>query len=146
MGAAAVVLGTRFLFTHECMFTDEMKDILVKAGPGSTSRSPAYDVLFPPGVWGPGIEARCISNKVLTDFKDGISPADRKANIGSQAKDHLVVYAGVGVAEVNDIRSTGVGSSHRGMPDLTSPPQDVMKSLHDEAIAALSALGSNFLV
>lgn len=109
MGASAVVLGTRFLFTDECMYSDEMKNVLVHAGPDSTARSIAYDAAFPPGVWPTGIEARCVTNDIVADFDNGLSPADRKANIDSGGKDHLVVYAGVGVADIMEIQNTAVG-------------------------------------
>ncbi|KZT04211.1 NPD-domain-containing protein [Laetiporus sulphureus 93-53] len=120
-GAAGVVLGTRFLFTNECMFPDEMKKTLIEAGADSTSRSPAYDLAFPPNVWPKGIEARCITNGIMADFEEGLRTEDRKANMASGKEEYLLVYAGTGVQDLNKIESTA----------------DVMQSLHSETNAAL---------
>lgn len=129
-GASAVVLGTRLLFTPECMFSDDMKSVLIEAGPDSTARSPAYDVAFPPGVWPKGIEARCVTNSIVADLEKGLSPADRKANIASGEKDYLIVYAGTGVAEINNIQNVA----------------DVMKSVHNETVESLKNSAPQLLV
>lgn len=126
MGASGVVLGTRFLFTRECMWTDEMKSVLIEAGPHSTSRSPVYDIVFPPGVWPKGNEARCVDNAIKADYDAGQSPAEIKAKISSNKKEYHVLYAGVGVADVNEIKSTA----------------DIMHEIHAETVAALRATGS----
>jgi len=128
-GASAVVLGTRLLFTPECMFSDEIKKVLIESGPDSTARSPAYDLAFPPGVWPDGIEARCVNNGVVADFEADLSPADRKANIASGKSDYLIVYAGTGVGDVSEIKSTA----------------DVIHGIHEEAVAALKSSGSQLL-
>lgn len=107
-GAAGVVIGTRLLFTHECMFSADMKQVLVEAGSDATARSPAYDVAFPPGIWPQGIEARCITNAIVADYKAGLDPLDRKTNLASGKKEYLLVYAGTGVGDVKDIRSAAV--------------------------------------
>ncbi|KAF9455983.1 hypothetical protein BDZ94DRAFT_1327274 [Collybia nuda] len=129
IGASGVVLGTRVLFTPECMFSEEMKQVLINAGPNSTSRSPAYDLVFPPGVWPEDIQARCIENKILEEYKIGLDPAERKAKISSGDVDHLIVYAGSGVSEVNEIQ----------------PTETVVKAIHVEAFAALRSSGSTLI-
>ncbi|KAH9830262.1 uncharacterized protein C8Q71DRAFT_727517 [Rhodofomes roseus] len=128
-GAAGVVLGTRLLFTEECMYSDEMKDVLVRAGPDTTARSTAYDLAFPPGVWPDGIQARCVNNAIVTEFASGASPEERKANIAKGDRDHLIVYAGVGVADTSEIKKTA----------------DVMKTLHEETVAALEKSAPHLL-
>lgn len=107
-GAAGVVLGTRLLFTKECMYTDEMKDVLIRAGPGETARSTAYDLAFPPGVWPDGIQARCVNNGIVAEFERGVPPEELNANIKKGDREHLVIYAGVGVADINKIQNTAV--------------------------------------
>lgn len=120
-GAAGVVVGTRLLFTHECMFSADMKQVLVEAGSDATARSPAYDVAFPPGIWPQGIEARCITNAIVADYKAGLGPPDREANLASGKKEYLLVYAGTGVGDVNDIRSAA----------------EVVQELNSETISSL---------
>ncbi|KZT04212.1 2-nitropropane dioxygenase [Laetiporus sulphureus 93-53] len=133
-GAAGVVLGTRFLFTNECMFTDEMKKVLVEAGPGSTTRNPAFDLAFdllhPSNAWPRGIEARCVSNGVVADYENGLSQADKKAHLLSGKEEYLLVWAGTGVKDLNKIESTA----------------DVMKSLHNETVVALKASAPELLL
>ncbi|KAJ3567902.1 hypothetical protein NP233_g6064 [Leucocoprinus birnbaumii] len=129
-GASGIVLGTRVLFTPESMISEEMKQVMIAAGPNSTSRSPAYDVAFPPGVWPAGIEARCIDNAIVREFKEGLDAADRKAKIQAGDSDHLIIYAGEGVAEVKDIQ----------------PTETVIKTITAQAIASLKASGSDLLV
>ncbi|OSX67985.1 hypothetical protein POSPLADRAFT_1176997 [Postia placenta MAD-698-R-SB12] len=128
-GAAGVVIGTRLLFTHECMFSADMKQVLVEAGSDATARSPAYDVAFPPGIWPQGIEARCITNAIVADYKAGLDPLDRKTNLASGKKEYLLVYAGTGVGDVKDIRSAA----------------EVVQELNSETISSLKTLGPQLL-
>lgn len=128
-GAAGVVVGTRLLFTHECMFSADMKQVLVEAGSDATARSPAYDVAFPPGIWPQGIEARCITNAVVADYEAELGPPDRKANLASGKKEYLLVYAGTGVGDVKDIRSAA----------------EVVQELNSETISSLKTLGPQLL-
>lgn len=130
MGAAGVVVGTRFLFTHECMFSDEMKKVLLEAGPDSTRRSPAYDAIFPPGIWPEGIQARCITNGLVSDYEKGAGAEDLKAKIASGDRDHMLVYAGTGVADVIEIQSTA----------------DVLRTLHGETVAGLETSAPHLII
>lgn len=107
-GASGIVLGTRLLFTPECMMSEEVKQILLAAGPNSTSRSAATDIVFPPGVWPAGIEARCIDNAIVREFNDGLDAAERKARIQSGDKDHQIIFAGEGVSKVKELQPTEV--------------------------------------
>ncbi|KXN88567.1 putative nitronate monooxygenase, partial [Leucoagaricus sp. SymC.cos] len=129
-GASGIVLGTRVLFTSESMISEEMKQVMTAAGPNSTSRSLAYDIAFPPGVWPAGIEARCIDNAIVQEFKDGLDPAERKAKIQAGDKDHLIIFAGEGVSEVNEIQ----------------PTETVIQAVAEEATASLKASGSKLVV
>jgi len=121
LGADAVVLGTRLLFTPECAFSDSMKDTLVAAGPNSTVRSQAFDIVFPPNVWPKGIEAQCVKNAIVTDYDEGLPPQERKAHISSGSPDYAVIYAGPGIADVNEIQ----------------PAAEVIKLVSKELAAAL---------
>ncbi|KZT04238.1 uncharacterized protein LAESUDRAFT_715766 [Laetiporus sulphureus 93-53] len=112
-----------------CMFPGEMKKVLVEAGPDSTSRSPAYDLAFPPNVWLKGIEACCITEKTVADFEKGLRPENRKANMASGKEEYLLTYAGTGVQDLNKIESTS----------------GVMQSLQNEIIAALKTRAPQLL-
>ncbi len=53
LGAAGAALGTRFLFTPECIYPPPMKAALVRAGLGSTVRTLAYDEVGRTNMWPP---------------------------------------------------------------------------------------------
>lgn len=74
-GALGVVLGTRVPFTPECIFSKEMKQVLITAGPNSTSRSPAYDLFFSP--W------RLAWHYSVEEYKADLDPAERKVKFSS---------------------------------------------------------------
>ena len=70
MGADGIVMGTRFLFTPECCYTDAMKNVLVNSTWESTERSHAYDQAFETDFWPSKIDGRAIStNDIMKDFK-----------------------------------------------------------------------------
>lgn len=113
MGADGVVLGTRFLFTPECQYTDQMKKVLVESGWESTERSNAYDQAFQTDFWPSHVDGRAIStNDLMKDYKAGL-PLEERINRYKEANEagkdsHLVMWAGVGVAQTNDIRPAAV--------------------------------------
>ncbi|TFK40362.1 2-nitropropane dioxygenase, partial [Crucibulum laeve] len=112
LGADGVVLGTRFLFTHECMFTDNMKRVLMRADLNATERSHVFDEVNRTGIWPEGIDGRAISNAILIDYRAGLGLEERlKKYDEGKAKgeeDRLVIWAGVGAGHVQDIRNASV--------------------------------------
>ncbi|KAJ7179556.1 2-nitropropane dioxygenase [Mycena filopes] len=130
MGADGVVLGTRFLYTHECMYSEAMKSVLVScaAGSCSTVRGKMFDEVFvlPFKVeWPQGINGRGIANKIADDVAEGLSIEERIRRVEeAKAKgetDRLVIWAGEGVGLVKEIESTA----------------DVFRELHENAVASL---------
>ena len=114
MGADGVVLGTRFLFTPECKYTPQMKDVLVRSTWESTERSNAYDQAFQTDFWPAHVDGRAIStNDVMKDYKAGL-PLEERISRYQEAtaagKDtHLIMWAGVGVAQTDKIQPAAVG-------------------------------------
>lgn len=111
-GADGVVLGTRFLYTPECSYTDDMKSVLVEAGHNATERSVAFDEVNRTAFWPPGLDGRAISNEIMDDFREGLSLDDRlKSYDEGKArgeKERMVIWAGSGVGLVNEIKSASV--------------------------------------
>lgn len=113
MGAAGVVLGTRFLFTTECIYPPEKKDALLQAGLNSTTRTLAFDEVGRTMGWPPKHDARAIANQIVRDVEDGLSleqrlqKFDESAALGDTSR--LIVWAGVGVGLTNKITSAAVG-------------------------------------
>ena len=113
LGADGVVLGTRFLFTPECQYTDQMKEVLIKSGWESTERSNAYDQAFQTDFWPSHIDGRAIStNDIMKDFKAGLPLEERikryKEATEAGSDSHLIMWAGVGVAQTNEIKPAAV--------------------------------------
>lgn len=116
MGADGVALGTRFLFTPECQYTDAMKKVLCESGWESTERSNAYDQAFETDFWPKKIDGRAIStNDIMKDFKAGLPLEERIARFKAAkeaGKDtHLIMWAGTGVAQTNEIKPAAVSHS-----------------------------------
>jgi nitronate monooxygenase len=111
-GAAGVALGTRFLFTHECQYSPAMKEVLVASDLNATERSMAFDEVNRTLGWPKNINGRAISNDIFKDHLEGITFEERlKRHDESKAKDeknHLVIWAGIGIGITNEIKSTTV--------------------------------------
>ncbi|KAG6831337.1 hypothetical protein H0H92_011252 [Tricholoma furcatifolium] len=125
MGADGVVLGTRFLFTNECIYSAEQKEALVQAGFNSTVRTLAFDEVFRTNFWPPKHDGRAIANYIIKDVEEGLSLEERQKRYDESAKNgettRLIVWAGVGVSETNKITSAG----------------DVVRELESDLVTAL---------
>jgi nitronate monooxygenase len=121
MGASGVVVGTRFLFTHECSFSQGMKDALVVAGHNSTVRSRVYDDVFLPGTpWPAGTDGRCVINNIWKDAEAGLSIEERQKRYAEgKARgdtEYSFIWAGAGVGLTNEIVGAEVSDSRE--PEL----------------------------
>ncbi|KAF7334023.1 Nitronate monooxygenase [Mycena venus] len=125
MGADDVVLGTRFLFTPECEYTDAQKQVLIKADLTATVHTMAFDVSRSNG-WPPNCNGRAISNEIMDDYKAELTLDERLEKFDESARDgdesRLVVWAVVGAGPTNEIKG----------------PADVLRELHEETIEQLN--------
>ena len=112
MGADGVVVGTRFLYTPECMYNDEAKSILLNAGYNSTLRGYMFDEVNRTAFWPEGYNGRAIANKIVDDHKEGLDLEERLKRFdegkSKGEKDRLIIWAGEGVGYVKEIKSTKV--------------------------------------
>lgn len=113
LGADGVVLGTRFLFTPECKYSPQKKEVLLKAGLHDTVRTLAYDEVGKTNFWPPDVDGRAVSNKVMDDLHEGLDLETRLKNFNESASvgdsSRLIVWAGVGVGLTNKIAPASVG-------------------------------------
>lgn len=125
LGADGVALGTRFLFTEECVYTNAQKEAIVKAGHGATVRTLAYDEVGRTNFWPPRYDGRALKNLVMDDLGAGLSLEERLKKFDESAaagdSSRLVVWAGVGVGLTNEI----------------SPAEHVVRKLRDEVLHSL---------
>lgn len=112
MGADGVVLGTRFLFTHECAYSAAKKELLLKADLGATVRTLAFDDVNRTNKWPPFHDGRAISNQIMDDFNAGLSLEERLKNFDESAargdNSRLLVWAGVGAGLTTEIKAASV--------------------------------------
>jgi nitronate monooxygenase len=113
MGASGVVLGTRFLFTHECSYSQEKKDAIIQAGLiNSTRRTLAFDEVGRTMGWPDKCDGRALTNSIVKDLDEGLDLETRLKRFDDSAasgdKSRLVVWAGEGVGLTDHISSASV--------------------------------------
>lgn len=112
MGAAGVNMGTRFLFTEECSWGPERKQVLVKAELNSTVRSVAFDEVARNIGWPDRCDGRAIANDIVKDEQEGLDLEERVERYTKSSKageeSRLIVWAGVGVGLANTIQKASV--------------------------------------
>ncbi|KAJ8690741.1 hypothetical protein PTI98_012145 [Pleurotus ostreatus] len=129
LGASGAAVGTRFLFTPESIYTDDMKAELVKADFGATARGMMFDeVMAVPGCnWPENHDGRALSNEIVTDSQKGLS-LDERQRLFNEATTkgevgRTVMWAGVGVGLTKEIK----------------PAAEVVMELHTDTIKSLMA-------
>ncbi|KAI0689460.1 2-nitropropane dioxygenase [Cerioporus squamosus] len=126
LGAAGVVLGTRFTLTPECPWPPaDQKPVLLAANSGSTVRTSATDVAMGLTGWPKGINARAIRNRLYEDFEVGlpVKLLQERYQEGQKTDDidYAVIFSGLGVTLMHEIK----------------PVKDVMEELHAEIVRGL---------
>ncbi|KAJ7272945.1 2-nitropropane dioxygenase [Mycena rebaudengoi] len=128
IGVDGVVLGTRFLFTPECAYSDNKKHILLKADLNGTVRTIAFDEVARTMGWPAKCDGRAISNKIIEDVAAKLTLPERLAKFDESAAkgddSRLVVWAGVGVGLTSEIK----------------PAADVLRDLHTETVLKLQGV------
>ncbi|KAJ3888773.1 2-nitropropane dioxygenase [Lentinula edodes] len=126
LGAAGVVMGTRFLLSPESKYTDAQREALIAARSEDTVRTMAFDQARGTIDWPEGIDGRGLRNDTVSDFEQGVSLEliQSKFKEGIQNQDHkrFLVWAGTGV----------------GLMNHTMPAKDIVKELHQECKQQLS--------
>ncbi|KAF9010315.1 inosine monophosphate dehydrogenase [Hymenopellis radicata] len=108
MGASGVVCGTRFLYTEECAYSPEKKDVLLRSDLGSTKRGMMFDEMGKTLGWPAGIDGRAIANGIWQDAVEGLAMEERLGRFEeAKGKDsHLIIWAGEGVGLTKKIEKT----------------------------------------
>lgn len=125
LGASGVVLGTRFLFTHESAYSAARKDVLVQAGLNATARGLMFDEVGRTMGWPDGIDGRAIANGIWRDHDEGLDLDERLRRFdegGARGEsERLVIWAGMGV----------------GLTDKIQSAEEVVRELRWDALLAL---------
>ncbi|KAI4138772.1 MAG: hypothetical protein L6R39_006617 [Caloplaca ligustica] len=115
LGAAGVVMGTRFLASSEASIAKGYQDAVLRAKDGgiSTVRSKVYDILRGTTGWPERIGGRGIINQSFLDAKDGrVTEENKRAyaealeqgDLGWAEDGRLTAYAGTGVGLISKVK------------------------------------------
>ncbi|KAF5371387.1 hypothetical protein D9615_009693 [Tricholomella constricta] len=128
MGADGVVIGSRLLCAPESVYSEAIKEEILKAGMNATARSYAFDDVNRTRYWPEGIDGRALANDILVDFDKGLDLDARLKNYDEAKtkgeRSRLVVWAGVGIGFVKDKRDSAT----------------IIKEIHDEMVHTLQAV------
>jgi len=113
LGAAGAVLGTRFLMTPESSYSDSQKKALVSAKSDMTVRTMAFDHARGTLDWPAGVDGRGLYNDTVKDVESGVDIETVKekfrAGVRDGDPDRMLVWSGMGVGLVSEIKSAQVG-------------------------------------
>ncbi|KAF8623917.1 hypothetical protein AX17_007245 [Amanita inopinata Kibby_2008] len=122
LGAAGVVVGTRFLLSPESLYNTSQKQALVVADSRSSVRTMAFDYARNTLGWPADIDGRGLRNHTVDDFEKGddLEVIRQKFCEGVQKNDpeRMLVWAG-----------TSVGLMHE-----EKPVKDIVEELHKDCI------------
>ena len=125
LGASGALLGTRLLFTTECGYTPEQKELLKQAKLGSTKRGMCFDEVNRTLGWPAGVDGQALATGIWTDFEEGLSVEERQnlydAGKASGNTERLLVWAGAGAGLTHEFKSAA----------------EVLKDVHEETVRGL---------
>jgi nitronate monooxygenase len=114
LGAAGVVMGTRFLATPEAPASALHKRLIVAAGPDATVASGIPDLLW--GANWPGVQARTLRNRLMLRWagREDELRAAREAALADLQRaeaagdpEEMIFLAGMGASRIDDLRPAG---------------------------------------
>lgn len=112
LGAAGVVLGTRFLMTPESLYSDAQKEALVAAKSDMTVRTMAFDRARGTLEWPAGVDGRGLYNNTVKDVDSGVDVeiVKEKFQEGVRNSDpnRMLVWSGMGVGLISEIKGAKV--------------------------------------
>ncbi|KAE8371578.1 inosine monophosphate dehydrogenase [Aspergillus bertholletiae] len=138
LGAAGVVMGTRFLGAEEAELPQKFREAVFDASDGgqATVRSKVFDEMWGPSPWPELYDGRCLRNSSYEYVKSGMSMSDMRVQLyrdlqelrGQQLdfKETATVWAGAGV----------------GMVKKSEKAADIVEQVQSEAQRRLQAASS----
>ncbi|KAI0515196.1 inosine monophosphate dehydrogenase [Xylaria bambusicola] len=116
LGAAGVVMGTRFLAANETVVHPAYRAAMLATSDGAlgTARAPIFDELKGPTIWPPLYDGRAIASLSYLDWTQGVDIEVIRQRYAEAAiredmgfSDRAPVWAGAGVALVNEVQPAG---------------------------------------
>lgn len=139
LGAQGVVMGTRFLATHEANIAKGYQKAVLESKDGgmTTVRTSVYDQLRGTTDWPPGYGGRGIINRSYTDSLSGLTFEDNKklydaalqqGDQGWGERGRLTTYAGTGIGLAREVQAAG----------------DIVREVRKECIERLHRISSQY--
>ncbi|KAK7554443.1 putative 2-nitropropane dioxygenase precursor [Phyllosticta citricarpa] len=118
LGAEGVVMGTRFLASHEANIADGYRNEVLRASDGgrTTMRTSVYDQLRGTTDWPPGYNARGVLNRSWVDAENGMGWEENMklyqeaVSLGDKGwgpEGRMTTYAGTAVGLVKEVKKAG---------------------------------------
>jgi len=139
LGAQGVVMGTRFLASHEANIAKGYQKAVLNSKDGgmTTVRSSVYDQLRGTTDWPPGYGGRGITNQSYTDSLSGMTLEDNKklydaalkqGDEGWGERGRLTTYAGTGIGLAREVKAA----------------REIVQEVRRDAIDRLQHVSSHF--
>ena len=120
LGAAGVVVGTRFLVAEECQYSDAQKRAIIAAKSGSAVRSYVFDELRGTTGWPAGVDGRGLAIPAVAAVESGADVAQIKEEVAEGAKrgdpSSIITWAGTGVGPLSRLQPAKVRSGLSPFP------------------------------
>jgi nitronate monooxygenase len=116
LGAAGAVVGTRFLFAHESIYSDAQKRVIIAAKSESSVRSYVFDELRGTTGWPAGTDGRALAMPAVAAVESGADIAQMKEEVAEGAKRgdprSVIAWAGTGVGQPNRLQPAKVTTDY----------------------------------
>lgn len=112
LGAAGVVVGTRFLVAEESQYSDVQKRAIIAAKSGSAVRSYVFDRLRGTTGWPDGVDGRALAMPAVAAVESGADITRIKEEVAEGKKrgdpSSVIVWAGTGVGQLSRLQPAKV--------------------------------------
>ena len=116
LGAAGAVVGTRFLFAQESLYSDVQKRAIIAAKSGTAVRSYVFDRLRDTTGWPEGTDGRALAMPAVEAVESGADITQIKEEVVEGAKrgdpSSVIAWAGTGVGELNKLQPAKVMTNY----------------------------------
>ena len=123
LGAAGAVVGTRFLFSQESLYSDVQKRAIIAAKSGTAVRSYVFDRLRGTTGWPAGTDGRALAMSAVAAVESGADIAQIKEEVAEGAKrgdpSAVITWAGTGVGQPNRLQPAKVTTDYLRSPPLS---------------------------
>ncbi|KAH8755372.1 hypothetical protein F5883DRAFT_571171 [Diaporthe sp. PMI_573] len=139
LGAAGVVMGTRFLGAREAQLSPRIRDAILRASDGgqSTVRSRVFDEMWGPSAWPQIYDGRCLRNQMYEDVSGGMGMSEARVRLHRMLRtcssqklsiqDTASIWAGTGVGMVTEIEKAAA----------------IVEHVHSDSIRIIGKLGTD---